>query len=57
MGVRFSDEEREWRIASPLDTDDPILCDILEDVLIAMVGDFVEVCSRRNLKIKIRCCC
>ena len=49
-GVRFMEEEREWRLPDLLYADDLVLCGESEEELRGMVGRFVEVCIRRRLK-------
>ena len=44
-------EGREWRLPGLLYADDLVLCSELEEDLRAMVGRFVEVCRRRELKV------
>ena len=51
MGVRFMEERREWRLPCLLYTDDLVLCGESEEDLKLMVGIFVEMCSRRGLKV------
>ena len=50
-GVRFQEEEREWRLTGLLYVDDLGLCGESEEDLRAMVRRFVEVCRRRGLKV------
>ena len=50
-GVRFLEDEREWRFPGLLYTHDLVLCGELEDELRAMVHWFAEVFRRRRLKI------
>ena len=45
------EEGREWRLPSLLYADDMVLCDELEEDLMAMLGRFVKMCIRRGLKI------
>ena len=42
---------REWRLPSLLYADELVLCDISEEELRVMVGQFAEVCRRRGLKL------
>ena len=51
MGVRFLDEGREWRLPGLLYADDLVLGSKLEEDLKVVVGHFVEVCRRRDLKV------
>ena len=44
-------EGREWRLPDLLYADDLVLCIKSEEDLRAMVGQFVEVCMRRGLKV------
>ena len=50
-GVRFQEEEREWRLPELLETDDLVLCDELEEDLRAKARCFIEVCRRRGLEV------
>ena len=50
-GVRFQEEEREWRLPGLLYADHLVLCGELQEDLRAMVGHFVNVCTRRSLKV------
>ena len=50
-GVRFQEEEREWRLPGLLYADHLVLCGELQEDLRAMVGHFVEVRRRRGLKV------
>ena len=50
-GVILMEEGRGWRLPGLLYTDDLILCGESEEDLLAMVGRFFEVCSRRCLKV------
>ena len=50
-GVRFMENGRECRLPGLLYADDLVLCGELEEDLRAMVGQFVEVCRRRGLKV------
>ena len=50
-GVRFLEDGREWRLLGLLYADDLVLCGESEEDLRVMVGPFVEVCSRRGLKV------
>ena len=45
-GLRFLEDEREWRLPGLLYADDMVLCDESEEDLRTMVGRFVEVCRR-----------
>ena len=49
--VTFLGEGKEWRLSVLLHTDDLVLCGDSEEDLRAIVGRFVEVCSRRGLKV------
>ena len=49
--VRFMEEGRGWRLPGRLYADDLVLCGELEEDLRTMVGQFVEVCIRRGLKV------
>ena len=51
MGLRFLDEGREWRLPGLLYADDLVLCGELEENRKKMVGRFLEVCRRRDLKV------
>ena len=44
-------EGREWRLPALLYAYDLVLCSELEEDLRVMVGQFVEVCRRRGLKV------
>ena len=50
-GVRFQEERREWRLSGFLYTNNLVLCGESEEDLRAIVGRFVEVCRRRELKV------
>ena len=50
-GVRFLEERREWRLPGFLYADDLVLRGESEEDLRGMVGQFVEVCRRRELKV------
>ena len=43
-------EGREWRLPGLLYADDLVLCDESEDLRV-MVGQFFEMCRRRELKV------
>ena len=45
-------EERKWRLPDLLYADDLVLCAESEEDLRAMVGRIVEMCRRRELKVK-----
>ena len=49
-GVRFPEEEREWRLLDHFYADDLVLCGESEEDLRAIVRRFFEVC-RRGLKV------
>ena len=51
MEVTFLEEERDWRLPSLLYADDLVLCGELEEDLKMMIGYFVEVCNRSDLKV------
>ena len=44
-------EEREWRLLGLLYADDLVLCNESEEDLRVILGWFVEVCRRRELKV------
>ena len=44
-------EGREWRLPGFLYADDLVLCGESEEDLRAMVGQFVEVCRRKGMKV------
>ena len=46
--VRFLEERREGRLPGLLHADDLVLCGESKEDLRAMVGRFVEVCSRKG---------
>ena len=50
-GVRFQEEEGNWRLTGLLNTDDLGLRGESVGNLRAIVGQFVEVCKRRGLKL------
>ena len=50
-GVRFLEEVREWRLPSFLYAEDLILCGEPEEDLSVVLGWFVEVFRRRELKV------
>ena len=50
-GVRFEEEAREWRLPNLKYAYDLFLCGESEEDLRAMVGRFIEVCRRRDLKV------
>ena len=50
-GKGDGEEGREWRLPGLLYADDFVLCGESEEDLRVMVGCFVEVCSRRGLKV------
>ena len=50
-GVRFQEDEREWRLPVLLYADDLVLYGELEEDLKAILRRFVEVCKRRGLKV------
>ena len=50
-GVRFQEEGREWRLPGLFYAYEVVLYGESEEDLRAMVGRFVEVCRRRELKI------
>ena len=52
-GARSSEEERGWRLSDLLTTDDLALFDKPGEDLRVMLGCFVEVCKRRDLKVKL----
>ena len=43
-GVKFLEEEREWRLPDLLFADDVVLCGESEEDLRVMVGRYIEVC-------------
>ena len=49
--MSFLEDGREWRLTGLLYADDLVLCGESEEDLRAMVGQFVEVCRRRGLKV------
>ena len=49
-GVRFQEEEREWRSSGLSYADDLVLCGESEEDLRAVEGRFIEVCRRSGLK-------
>ena len=51
MGVKFLEEGRKCRLPGLLYTDDLVLYGKLEKNLRAMVGQFVEMCKSRGLKV------
>ena len=53
IGVRFSEEGREWRLPCLLHADELVLCSKLENDLNVIVGRFAELCKRRSLEKKI----
>ena len=52
-GMRFQEEEREWRLSALLYADDLVLCGESEKDLRAIVARFIEVCRRRDLKVNV----
>ena len=50
-GVRFREEGREWRLPGLPYADDLVLCGESEEDLRAIVGHFVEMWRRRDLKL------
>ena len=50
-GVRFREEGREWRVPGLSYADDLVLCGESEEDLRAIVGHFVEMWRRRDLKL------
>ena len=52
IGMRFSEVGKEWRLVSLLYTDDLVLCDETED-LVMMVGRLVGKCKRRDMKVSV----
>ena len=54
--VRFLEEGREWRLLGLLYADDLVLCDESEEEMRVSVGQFVEVCRRRGLKVNAGKC-
>ena len=51
IGVRFLEEGREWRLPVLFYLDDLVLSGESTGGLRAMVGRFVEVCTRRCSKV------
>ena len=51
-GVRFMEDGREWRLTGLFYADDLVLDGESEEDLRVMVGQFAEVCRRRELKVK-----
>ena len=47
-GVRFQEEEREWRLLGLLYADGLVLCGVSEEDLRAMERCFVEACRRKG---------
>ena len=50
-GVSFMEDEREWRLPGLLYADDLVICGESEENLRVMVGQFAELCRRRELKV------
>ena len=50
-GVRFQEEGREWILSGLLYADDLFLYSESEEDLKVMVGRFVDVCRKRDLKV------
>ena len=48
---RGEKEGRKWRLSDFLYADDLVLCGESEEYLRVMVGQFIEVCRRRGLKV------
>ena len=53
MGMRFLEEEREWKLPPLLGADGLVSCDESEEDLKVMVERFVDVCRRRGLKVNV----
>ena len=51
IGVKFLEEEREWRLPGLFYTDDWIFCGASEEDLKVIVGCFGEVFRRKGLKV------
>ena len=49
--MRFLEDGREWRLHGLLYADDLVLCGESGENLWVMVGQFAEVCRRRELKV------
>ena len=49
--MRFMEEGREWRLPGLLYADDLFFCGESEENLRVMVGQFIQVCRRRGLKV------
>ena len=47
----YGKEGREWRLPGLLYADALVMCGELEENLRLMVGQFVEICKRRGLKV------
>ena len=50
-GLRFLEDEREWRLPSLLYADDLVLCGELKEDLRMMLRQFAEMCRRRGLEV------
>ena len=45
MGVRFSEEERKWRLSGLIYTNDLVLCGESEKDLRMKMGRFIKACK------------
>ena len=51
--MRFLEEGKNWRLLGLLYVDNMVLCDAQEEDPKTMMGRFVDVCRRMNLKINV----